>query len=405
MNIKKLPGPIIGLAPMDGVTDHPLRYIYSSSFKPDLVFTEFINTEALTRGQPQVMEYLRYAALERPIIAQLSGKNPKSFYTAALILCFLGFDGIDVNLGCPARTVVKNGGGAALIGKYEIVLDIIKECRRAINDFQNGFNPRDLKLKEKQYKKIEELISFSANSTPGVAKTPANNGKNPGGYTRLKAELDFPGLKPKDSGTRAAPTLSVKTRTGFKQQNKSWLRFLFAQNLDMINLHGRTAKQGYGGRADWDFITWANNQKPANTFFLGNGDIKNQADIVAKLKLSGASGVLVGRGALGNPWIFKDLTILNFKLLRESANWQERSNLREYIKIFTPSKENRLRFLLKHLNYFHKIYPDKNILPLRKHFAWYCRGFKGAKTLRGQLMKTTGCSEVISIISKFTNAC
>ena len=93
--LQKIPKPIIVLAPMDGITDHSMRYIYSQTHKPDIVITEFINVEAMLRGGPKVFEKLRFKDTEKPIICQLSGKNYSSYYHACQIALFLGFDGME----------------------------------------------------------------------------------------------------------------------------------------------------------------------------------------------------------------------------------------------------------------------------------------------------------------------
>ena len=107
--------PIIALAPMDGVTDAPCRTMHGLYGRPDVVITEFTNVEGLWRGSDRIFRDFLYTPAERPVVAQIFGCRPEYFYKAAHVVCELGFDGLDINMGCPAKTVANKGGGAALI--------------------------------------------------------------------------------------------------------------------------------------------------------------------------------------------------------------------------------------------------------------------------------------------------
>ncbi len=100
---------------MDGVTDAPCRTMHGLYGRPDVVLTEFTNVEGLWRGSDRIYRDFLYTPAERPVVAQIFGCQPEYFYKAAHVVCELGFDGLDVNMGCPARTIANRGGGAALI--------------------------------------------------------------------------------------------------------------------------------------------------------------------------------------------------------------------------------------------------------------------------------------------------
>lgn len=118
--------PFLVMAPMDGVTDYVFREIIAEVAKPDVLFTEFTNTEALvSRGYEKTIRRLKYSECERPIIAQIWGTEPKNFYTAARMIRQLGFDGVDINMGCPDRAVMKTGSGASLINTPGLAAEII----------------------------------------------------------------------------------------------------------------------------------------------------------------------------------------------------------------------------------------------------------------------------------------
>jgi tRNA-dihydrouridine synthase len=108
---QKLPKPFFALAPLDGVTDTVFRQIVASVGKPDVLFTEFVPVEAILSSQQQkvLKKSLSYSKQERPVVAQIWGTDPEMFFKSAKIIKELGFDGIDINMGCPSKDVVKKG--------------------------------------------------------------------------------------------------------------------------------------------------------------------------------------------------------------------------------------------------------------------------------------------------------
>ncbi|MBU1200585.1 tRNA-dihydrouridine synthase [Patescibacteria group bacterium] len=126
--------PVVGLAPMDGVTDAAMRFITKKHGNPDVMFTEFVSAEGIRAGAVKLMKNFIYDESERPIVAQLFGKDPEAFKIAALKVMELGFDGVDINMGCPARKVAKRGEGAGLINNPKLALQIIKEVKKAVKN-------------------------------------------------------------------------------------------------------------------------------------------------------------------------------------------------------------------------------------------------------------------------------
>ncbi len=112
---------------MDGVTDSVFRQIVASVGKPDVFFTEFVPVDAILsqKGAEVIKKSLQFSEMERPIVAQIWGSDPKKFYKAALILEKLGFDGIDINMGCPDRSTIKKGACSALIKNPKLAQEII----------------------------------------------------------------------------------------------------------------------------------------------------------------------------------------------------------------------------------------------------------------------------------------
>ncbi len=122
--------PFLALAPMEEVTDTVFRQIVADVARPDVFFTEFTNVEGLqSAGRDEVIKRLRYEETERPIIAQIWGKEPKNFCEAAKMIKKLGFDGVDINMGCPEKDVVKNGCCIALINNRSLAAEMITAAR------------------------------------------------------------------------------------------------------------------------------------------------------------------------------------------------------------------------------------------------------------------------------------
>src|SRR3989338_8865900 len=147
---KRLEKPFFILAPMADVTDSAFMQIIlecsnprtkraeqsSHDGKPDVFYTEFVSCEGLCseKGKPKLMPHLTFKENERPIIAQFFGANPQNFYKCAQLAVKLGFDGIDINMGCPAGKIVKQDSGSGLILNPELAQEIIRETKRGIGD-------------------------------------------------------------------------------------------------------------------------------------------------------------------------------------------------------------------------------------------------------------------------------
>ncbi len=142
---------------MYDVTDYVFREIVSDIAKPDVLFTEFVNTDALfSKGRDRVIRDLEFSKKQHPIVAQIWGINPDIFFKASELIKNLGFDGIDINMGCPERSVVKNGSGSGLIKNHELAKKLIKATKEGSKGLPISVKTRI------GYNKIvtEEWISF-----------------------------------------------------------------------------------------------------------------------------------------------------------------------------------------------------------------------------------------------------
>lgn len=334
--------PIIGLAPMDGITDEAYRLLQSEIAKPDLIFTEFVSAEGISHGGVKLYDTLLFSAKERPIIGQLFGKNPQSFYKSAIILSELGFDGIDINMGCPAKTVTQNGSGAALIGKPDLAVEIIQATKKGIDDwFSSKVKITDLDLNQKTLAIIERNKKYS-----GV------------------------------QNKKIKPTISVKTRLGITESIiETWAPVLLAQDLDFLTIHGRTLKQGYAGSADWSEIQKVVNlAKKTKTKIFGNGDIQSKSQGIEYCQKYGVNGVLIGRAACGNPWCFKD---------------------------YTATPKERFSAMLLHAQIFTQVFPHRRFDSLRKNFLFYASGLSNAKQLRSKLVRLNSIEDLLQLEADF----
>lgn len=154
---KDLPKGFSVLAPMDGVTDVVFRQIIVQIGKPDVLFTEFTNCDGLmSSGRDHVIERLLFKPNEHPIVAQIWGVNPETFYESAKLIASLGFDGIDINMGCPHRTIVADGACSALIKTPGLAAKLIEATKKGSKGLPVSVKTR-IGLKDNQ---IDEWISF-----------------------------------------------------------------------------------------------------------------------------------------------------------------------------------------------------------------------------------------------------
>jgi tRNA-dihydrouridine synthase len=152
-----LPKPFTTLAPLDGVTDVVFRQVITEIGKPDILFTEFTNTDGLvSNGRERVIERLRFEPDQQPLIAQIWGTIPEHFYKTALDIKQMGFAGIDINMGCPDRTVIRGGACSALIKDHALAGEIIQAVKDGAGDLPVSVKTR-IGFERNQ---LEEWIGF-----------------------------------------------------------------------------------------------------------------------------------------------------------------------------------------------------------------------------------------------------
>ncbi|MCP5467745.1 MAG: tRNA-dihydrouridine synthase [Deltaproteobacteria bacterium] len=364
---QKLSRPIIALSPMDGVTDAPFRLITARHGIPDVHFTEFTNVEGLSRNAIMMLDDFLYSEFERPVVAQIYGSEPESFYKIAIVVCELGFDGIDINMGCPAKKVAARGCGAGLIRNPPLAKEIMRQVKRGIHDWTEGRSITDLGFKAKMIHRIREMNLLRSGR--------------------------------EDHPERRAIPMSVKTRIGYDSITiKDWVQHLLEEEPVVISIHGRTLKQMYTGSANWEAIAEAAEIiKKTPSLVLGNGDLNSAQDIIDKVRLTQVDGVLIGRGCMGNPWIFrhkeKIKSALSSRLLDQKVPLFEEEPI---------SFEDRFKVLIEHARVFEEIKGHQRFTAMRKHFAWYCKGMPKASELRNRMCQTHNSQEVENLIAEYS---
>ena len=358
-----LPRPIIGLSPMDGVTDACFRSVIAQQGKPDVSFTEFTHVHDVCHGPEIQLETLLYSERERPIVAQLYGKSPELFYLAAQVVCELGFDGLDINMGCPSKSVASSGSGAGLIRTPELARRIMQAAKRGIEDWAGGQTFEQAGFKPARIAMFERL----------------NQRRGKAGPT-LRRQLP----------------LSVKTRIGYDSVTvEGWVEELLREQPAVISLHGRTLQQMYRGTADWSAIGRAVALvKGTGTLLLGNGDIQRLDDIAGRVRETGVDGVLVGRGVLGAPWFFRSI---------EQVRVRDRGMNSTDVgpDPGEVSLNERFALLVDHAQQFQALVGEKQFYRMRKHLGWYCKGFPHAASLRAQMVRVSSVEELRALLAEF----
>ena len=356
------PKPIVGLSPMDGVTDASFRLIAATHGGPDITVTEFVNVDAAIHAPQTLIRDFIYSEVERPIIAQIYGHTPDLFYQAAHVVCELGFDGLDINMGCPAKNVAASGSGAALIRTPELARAIIRAARQGIDDWCAGQSLENLGLRHRLIETVRTSNELRSGSNRPMVRRPI--------------------------------PLSVKTRIGYDEiVVEEWIRNLLEEKPVAIAIHGRTLKQGYKGDADWHAIGRAVQiAKDFPTLILGNGDLKDMADVYHRVQQCGVDGVLLGRAAQGNPWIFKT---------KDQLKWALRVGAPAPNPPVPVSLGERFRVIIEHSKHFETHVQIRNFVGMRKHLIWYCRDFRGAAELRTKMVRVNNTVEVAQCLNDY----
>ena len=223
------------LAPMAGVTNLPFRII-CEKFEPGMVCTEMASAKAMFHNDEKTKRLLNTEGEKRPISFQIFGSEEESMSYAARTVSMMA-DILDINMGCPAPKVVKNGDGSKLLTDLEKAKSIMEAV------VKNSSVPVTLK-----FRKGWDLNNIVAIEVAKIAEE---------------------------------------------------------VGISAITVHGRTRSEFYSGKADWDIIRKV--KESVSIPVIGNGDVVNEDSAYKMLEQTGVDGIMIGRGACGNPWIFRNI--------------------------------------------------------------------------------------------------
>ena len=304
------------LAPMEDITDSSFRQI-CRGFGADLVYTEFVSSEALIRDAWKSQHKMRFEESERPIGIQIFGNEIASMEKAARMAAEAMPELIDINFGCPVKKVAGKGAGAGLMN------DVPKMVRM----------------------------------TEAVVRS-----------TKLP--------------------VTVKTRLGWDDKQKNIVDIaerLQDVGIRALTIHGRTRAQMYMGKADWTLIGEVKNNPRMHIPIIGNGDIDNPRHAVEISERYGVDALMIGRAAVGNPWIFKDI-----------RSFYETGQVPP-----PPSVTERIAVCRLHLHKAVAVKGEiKGILEMRRHYASYFRNLPNFKKNRLQLLTICGLSDIDNFLSE-----
>ena len=303
------------LSPMAGVTDLPFRLICKEK-GCGMLYTEMINAKALCYDDENTKRMLKIEDEEHPIAVQIFGSDPEFMGKAAAIMNEYPNEILDINMGCPAPKVVKNGDGSALMRNPKLAAEVLSSV------VKNSKKPVTLKIRK--------------------------------GWD--------------DNSVNAVEIAKIAEECG----------------ISALAIHGRTREQFYSGKADWDII--AEIKQAINIPVIGNGDVFEVQDAVNMLEKTKCDSIMIGRGAQGNPWIFK--------------------RINHYMKtgeiLPEPTVEEKITTAIKHMNLAvaeHGEYVA--VREMRKHIGWYLKGLKNSAKYRDQINKITDYKEVIAMLEEY----
>lgn len=305
----------IFLAPMAGITDLSFRKVYKE-YGMGLIYTEMASSKALYYNDIKTDKLTQISENEHPIAIQIFGNDPEIMAYAAKKLSQNKADIIDINFGCPAPKIVKNGEGSKLMLNPKLVGEIVKSVTEA-------------------------------SSVPVTAK--------------IRKGWD-------EKNINAVEIAKICEENGSKA----------------ITVHGRTKEEFYSGKADWEIIKKV--KDAVSIPVIGNGDITSEEDAKKMFETTNCDGIMIARGALGNPFIFSKI-----------INYLEKGE-----KINNPTNEEIYNVIIKHYEYLlQEKQEEVAVKEMRKHVGWYIKGLENASKVREKINSEENYINVQKILKEY----
>ena len=310
-------------SPLAGVSDRIFRALVRRWSDEALLFTEMVNATSLGLGHGR----MKMESLDRetgPVGVQLFDHRPGAMAEAARLAEASGAFLIDINMGCPVKKIARKGGGSGLIRDPDLAARIVDTVAAAVR-------------------------------IPVTVKT----------------RLGWCGGEPGHGLDRDHEPHAV-----------TWCRRLGNAGAQLLTLHGRTREQGFTGNADWAAIAVV--KQALNIPVIANGDIRSPEDARRCLEITGADGVMVGRGTMGAPWLVGQI----------AASLDGRPGPP------TPGPADKLELAADHLRALVAAHGKHGLLIARKHMGWTCQGFPGASRLRRTLMQAPTAEDALDLLDR-----
>ena len=303
------------LAPMEDVSDLVFRNL-CKEFGADMLYTEFVSSDALIRDIEKTKKKLSYSESERPVGIQLYGREVDALVEAAKIAEAAGPDLIDLNFGCPVRKIATKGAGSGMLRDIPLLLEITSEIVKAV-------------------------------------KLP----------------------------------VTVKTRLGWDEDSiviNQLAEQLQDVGIKALTIHGRTRSQMYSGSADWDRIGEVKNNPRIHIPIIGNGDVNSAEKAREYFNRYGVDAIMIGRGSIGRPWIFKDI-----RHYLDSGELLSPLSIKEHVEIVKRHLSLTVEWLGER----------KGILHTRRHIAVTFKGLPNFRDTKIKLLQSENYQEIMDLLS------
>jgi tRNA-dihydrouridine synthase B len=309
-------GSHVVLAPMCGVCDQPYLEICREVDPASILATEMVSAPALANGGRNTTEMIDFQSVAGPVMIQIFGHDPAQLAIGSRMIEQAGADLISMNFGCPAKKIVKNCDGAALLRTPEKIGELMEACVKA---------------------------------------------------TKLP--------------------MMAKMRIGWDDTSRNYLtvaRIMVEAGAHSIAVHGRTREQGYSGVADWEAIKEI--AAAVDVPIIGNGDVDSPETAMRRMKESGVAGVMIGRAAMGNPWI-----------IQRTAHYLKTGEL-----LPEPSAAERIGMAIAHVRKLIAFKDERfGVVESRKHVSWYTTGLPGSAEVRSKVNQAKTADELLGLLTAY----